>query len=474
MRQRVRANELVFLVGLFALAHAARLPGLPIAQVLGDSLGPWWVAYRGAFTTTPHAPPYGWGLAATYAPLLAVSGSLWTAITGLFALHAAASPIAYVAARRLGLRPFAAVGVGLVVAIDRGMIDTTISGAEGYLAATLLGLALAIPPRFGLSVGGVFALAGMHHPLAFCLFPLLLPRMGWSGSVLCGVLVAPQLWALGGAVQAEGSPAALDGFWGEPTWNAVSAWARQAGPGAIFFLAAGVGWVGSRGRDSREWAILLALSVLLLLGVGEILGYLRDHHLRFLTIPWLLGLGRLPKWLVVPLFIVGFRPPENPIFGPGAYERPGTLSLTLSLADTLSQEIPALDAVSPKGDPATRRTTTPLIDGLVVEGVLPAEPGGVVLELLLRGHRIGVPGADPGEAPPTLYLLVGEPRAGGLPDGPLRTLRARPGWSLRSGTLADAREFAAKLPGSPVPTGAFDGLILLDPSVPAARAAWWP
>ena len=87
MRPRVRTNELAFLFGLFALAHAARLPGLPIAQVLGDSLGPWWVAYRGALSTTPHAPPYGWGLAATYAPLLAVSGSLWTAITGLFALH---------------------------------------------------------------------------------------------------------------------------------------------------------------------------------------------------------------------------------------------------------------------------------------------------------------------------------------------------------------------------------------------------
>jgi len=144
------------------------------------------------------------------------------------------------------------------------------------------------------------------------------------------------------------------------------------------------------------------------------------------------------------------------------------------LTDTLSREIPALDPASPKGAPGTRGNTAPLIDGLVIEGVLPAEPGGVVLELLLRGHRIGVPRADPGDATPTLYLLVGEPRAGGLPHGPLRTLRARPGWSLRSGTLAEAREFVANLPGSPVPTGAFDGLILLDPGVPAARAAWWP
>jgi hypothetical protein len=119
-------------------------------MTLGDSLGPWWVAWRGPLQTTPHAPPYGWFLALPYAAILAFARSLWQAEAALLVLHALVAPLgALLAAAQAPRRwaPVAALSVGGLVAVDPGLLDTAISGAEGYLGALWLGILVWAGPR---------------------------------------------------------------------------------------------------------------------------------------------------------------------------------------------------------------------------------------------------------------------------------------------------------------------------------------
>jgi hypothetical protein len=363
----------------FALALWLRWRALPVAVVLGDSMGPWWRAMGDPLRA--HAPPYGAGLNLPYALILSGAGSLWQAVSALLALHALVAPLAVLGVLRL--RPgawTAALLAGLAAAVDPGLIDTAISGCEGYLASLWIGAALLAilsdrPVLAGLALG----LAVHNHPLALAALPLLLrlsPEGALGAGALALLLSADQLLRF-----ADAPP----GLPGEPVaaWGALLAYAHQGGPLAwIVFIGLFAGLLDAR---SRGVALLTLLSLGLLLGAGGALGYLRDHHLRLLTLPALVGLASLRGgWPLLGLLLL--RLPADPLERPAAARRPGTLGLLHALSDALP--------------PAERR----IIDGAWLSGVPAAEPGALLLDQRLRG----VPAEALDVGGPVTLLISGE------------------------------------------------------------------
>lgn len=354
---------------VYALAVWARWRDLPAAMMLGDAAGPWLVALGDPLGRRPHAPPYGWGLYPPYALCLALSGSLWQAVSGLHLLHALAAPMTSLAALRL--RPggwAAALAAGALVALDRGLIDTALSGSEGYLGASwVAAAALGLTARdrtWGppLACAGL-AFAAMNHPLAACLAPLLLAlprrRSSLAGLTLGTLLLAPRV------LRALGEPLPGTGGLTLSSWQAAGAWLDQGGLGAWALLAAAL--AGLLSPRSRPLAAGTLLSAAALLGAGLALGYLRDYHLRLLTAPAALGLAGLPALWALP-FLLALRPPIAQRPPPGSPDRPGTLGLTSTLSAAL------LDAPRPL-----------VVDGAWVSGTAAAEPAAISLDLHLRG-----------------------------------------------------------------------------------------
>lgn len=367
MSRAERLGAALLLVALYALAAWARLHQANAAMVLADATAPWWTAWASPLPLHPHAPPYGWALYLPYAALLRLSGSLWEATCGLLALHALIAPIA--AAAALAWRPkawAAAALIGLTLALDPSLIDTALSGAEGYLGALWLGvmaLALGLERRWAPPLAFLaWAAAACNHPLAAFAAPLLLlaPRRRESalGLALAALALAPR------ALRALSEPApALSG--GQP-WEALPAYLEQGGLGAWLLLAGPL--LGLLHPRTRPLSASSLLSALLLALAGGWLGYLRDHHLRLLSVPFALGLAGLPRhvpWLGLLLL----RPPPDQSPPEGHPQRPGTLGLAHQLGSALH---------------ASERRPL-VVDGAWLSASPAAEPAALTLDLALRG-----------------------------------------------------------------------------------------
>jgi hypothetical protein len=433
---------LVAALGLgWAAAVALRQAQLPVASALGDAMGPWWVGARGAWSTAPHAPPYGFALALPHQLCLWGAGSLWEAFARLQLVHALVAPAAGLLAARAGAGPVGAAAVALLAAAHPGLLDTAASGAEGYLAALWVGLgaAAARGPR-PLLAAPAFAAAVMNHPLALGALPLLAgaPARAWG---LTALLLLPSAAQLG-----QAAPGALDPSPAAPL-AALMAHARQGGPAV---LAEAVGLLLLLRRRPREGlALLLSLGLVLLLGAAS--GALRDHHLRLLSLPALAGLAALPRglgWLP----ILALRLPPDPVPHEGAARRPGTLGL-------LTRVAAAVHAGAPR--PA-------FVQGVVARGPPAVEAGALLLDLRQRGWTA----AD--LSPDGAWVLLWTGPRGAPPPG-LRTLDARDGWAALTGDLAEARAWAAPLCGLATPGGAMDGLPALISDARAEHTlAFWP
>ena len=113
---------------------------LDAAVVLGDAVGPWLVAVADPLGTQPHTPLYGWGLTPPYAAIIALAGSLREGVGLLLGLHALAAPLAACCVLLLSPGAWcAALVAGAFVALDPGLVDTALSGSNGYLAPVWLG-----------------------------------------------------------------------------------------------------------------------------------------------------------------------------------------------------------------------------------------------------------------------------------------------------------------------------------------------
>lgn len=444
---------------LFGLALWPRWRLLPVSSALGDAVGPWWVAARGELFTTPHAPPYGWLLAAVYRPLLALADSLWTAQAGLLALHALAAPVALLLLRRLGAGWPVALVAGLAAAVDPGLLDTAQSGAETYLAPVFLGLLAACVvgerPR-PLLAGLCFAAAVHHHPLALCAAPLLLvlPWERRSAWALFGpaLLLGPHLLGLPGQPTGLGEGAA------DAPLQALSAWGRLAGVQAL--LVGGALILGLFDPRSRRLTLGCLASLAALVLAGLVLGTLRDHHLRLLLLPALGGLALLRgPWVLLALLCL--RMPADPVERDGATRRPGTHAQLARITAALAELPPG-----------------PLVvDGVWVSGTPAAEAGAVLLDLHLRGRdQLGPDGL-------VALIISAEPAAlDALPAATgLREVHADRRHRVLVGTEDAAAAWLAEVCtarralGLPPPRlgGAFDALAALSPGLPAARVQAW-
>ena len=456
MEHRRAILLLVALGGGFAMGIAARWPSLAVAVALGDAMGPWWSAARADLLPPPHAAIYGGALAWPHRAILVGASSLWSAFAALFAVQALVAPAAGLLAwRRVG-RLAPAVVVGMLAALDPGLLDTTVSGSKGYLAALWIGgLAIAATARGPAAGLGplAFGLAVANHPLAICAAPLLalLPRTRFTAAGLVVVLpaLAPQVLRVIGA-DAGGGGAGL----AAPV-QALGAWLSTEG--AMAAALVGGLLVGARDPRTRPQALATAASLALLLLAGGGIGYLRDHHLRLLALPALAGLAALPGWTAW-LPLLALRPPTDPVSRPSEARRPGTLGLETRLALTL----------------AARAERPLVVDGVWVSGAPAAEPGALLLDLWLRGEPASA--LAPGGA---VALVVTAERAdlGALPAWPgLSEIARDDRLVVLLGSPAAARDWTAALCSRVPPPrlgGAWDGLAVLHPSLGAEAATGW-
>ncbi len=389
---RNRRIQWALSLALWGLAAGVRLRDTSAVMMLADSVGPWWVALANPLGGG-HTPIYGWGLSVPYAVGLWVAGSLVEAVRFMLTVHGLVAPLAFGLVRLLSPKRWAAaLAAGLLAALDPGLVDTALSGAEGYLAPAWLGLmtygVCAGPSRkWSVCAGIGLGFAVMNHPLAICGVPILWARSGgnkaaWLSLGVAAVLCVPHTWSL------LGESLTTSGGISVGPIEAVLAFLQQGGRTAgLVLLAPVVGWGCSR---TRRLASVLVGSLLLLVLFGAVGGYLRDHHLRMLTVPALGCLAAIPGWWGL-MALACLQLPRSNSPPQGNPQRPATVGLTADLAD----EISGLGLERPV-----------VVQGLWVSGVPAAEPSAIMLDLWLRGW--GAAGLGPGGS---LVLVVSADRA---------------------------------------------------------------
>ena len=370
-------------IGVYAVAVWARWLGAPIANVLGDSLGPWWTAFGLPTRWEGHSPIYGWASGLPHALLLPLATSLDSAIRGLLALHALAAPIVVLVILRLRAQAWLSAALaGLLVALDPGLIETALSGHKGYLAPVWVGLiTLGVVyrrTRWGAILACVAAACAIQtHPLATASLPFV-ALLDWRGrrarigGGLGALLLVPFVH------QVATQPLTTDGGTQIDWTTALPAFLQQGGgtAGLILTLPLLVAFLPAKPPHPQHEGppaliprniarcTLLAFTALFVIGIS--LGYLRDHHLRLLTIPALACLsGLCTRWIA--LAALAFRLPAPDLPAPDHPHRPGTLALTTQITDALPQR------------------GTLMVDGIWLSSTPAAEPSGVMLDRVLRG-----------------------------------------------------------------------------------------
>lgn len=431
-----RVEGLVAL-GAYALAYAVRARDLDASGLLGDAVGPWLAASASPFNLHAHAPPYGWGLHPPYALSMLFADSLRQAVANLLGLHALEAPVAALLAGRLG-GVLPAITAGALVALDGGLLDTARSGSEAYLAALWVGVMVLCgsKERFSVLAGPAWAMASMNHPLALATAPLLAlgGRRALPGALVGALMLAPQLprWWSEAPTPSEADAVLVP---------ALSAWLRQGGGSAYFLLLAPL--IGALRARTRRLALGTLLAGLLLSVAGWKLGYLRDHHLRLLTIPAAACAAALPgPTALLPLLLL--RWPASELPEPGHPHRPGTLGLTTEITAKIAALPPPV-----------------LVDGAWISGTPAAEPGAVMLDLWLRGQR----GLGPGGS---VAVIVSYERGDEPPFEPKLSRGDR--YFIASDGLDS---LASALCGHARLGGAYNGLAALRPELGLEAASGW-
>ncbi len=371
----MRGRLPIIATGAWLLALAVRLWDLDATMMLADSVGPYLSASANALNPHAHAPPYGWGLHPPFA-LALLAPNLRMAVAVMMGFHALAAPLATLCAARVGDWRHGLVA-GAIVALEPGLLDTALSGAEGYLAPVWLGLVmLLVLTGRGAAAGApaAWAMAVMNHPLSLCAAPLLglMPRTRRSlvGLAIGAGLLLSRGWFEGGPnVEGVGIDQAALAWLIEGPWSA----------GVLILALLTAAW------RRRSLALVVGLSVVLLIGAGALLGYLRDHHLRLFVVPLAACLGAVPGWWVMAGLLV-LRPPMGRSPEPGKPHRPGTLGLTTEIAASTTEPV--------------------MFDGAWLSGPKAAEASAVNLDRSMRGLE---------PDPATVLLIVSFERGQGPP-----------------------------------------------------------
>ena len=414
------------LASVFALALWARLAQLGATSALQDSIGPYLAAAR--MDGRAHADPYGMLLLIPYW-VSNHAGSLWNATAAILGFHALIAPVG--AWLVMSLRPTSRLlpmMIGFALAIDPGLLDTAKSGAEGYFAALFVGLMVVCRGSWAWIA---LAVAVANHPLALCGAPLILIRRenvsyaASKGMILAAVPIVHQ--GLGWGDPGVGST-------GSAFLGAAEAFFRQSG-GLALVIAAGP-FVGLAWPRTRKLAQCTLAAVAILGLAGELSGYLRDHHLRILSVPAVACWAGVAAWRagLIGTAAMVFAP-EGPV--PNVAQQPGTVSLASIVSRTVaSLEGPLhMERVWFDGGPAVepaaimldsfqrdREATQYQADGrliLVVAGLESTmEAVGAPGRVLLEGPTFVVTATDSDEARSWLIAHCHRrPKIGGSWDG---------------------------------------------------------
>ncbi len=355
---------IVVVLAVTGLSVWVRLEQLSATMALQDTVGPFLAALR--LDGRPHAPAYGSAILVPYFFSLRVSGGILEAVGWLAIFHALVAPVGAMVTRQISPnRWLPALVVGTVLALEPGLLDTAKSGAEGYLAAPFLGLAL-------LSTGGwawlAFAFAVANHPLAFCALPVLIRHDTKSVLGPCAAVLM-----IGTQISGWGSPGVADAQ--ATVWNALTQTVETGGLLSIVILFGPL--VGIFHHKTRPLALRVLISGAILAAVGFYIGYLRDHHIRLLFVPAMACWAMAGTWFLSAL-PVGFALwPQGADMPPDVRLRPGTVGLTDAIGDHLEQ-----------------RQVSAVVDRMWVSGGPAVEPSAVMLDLYLRGRTPQLPAKD--------------------------------------------------------------------------------
>lgn len=469
-------------LGCAAFGALVRLRVLDHAIPDGDAIAPFaaaWSLLSGRLPA-PHHAHFGDALWASALPLAAVARSL----TGLFALRfAAGASIAacgFLAAWLLAEGPTwrraaAAFGAGLLLAWDPGLLDSLVSGARGYGAPELCGLATlgaagaARGRRWGapLLVGGALA-AVHHHPMALGLLPgfLLFLPAAWRAAGRGGraLALALGLGLVGLALARLGSAGLLAGREG---LREVALGSASASPLAGPALLAEVGRAWASLDHRLTWGLLPAglllalpsrvagcvlLSAVGVAALGLGVEHLQVYHLRLLAAP-----------LAVAASVGWARLGPAPLLAAGValatWRAPAWLGLpvgTLAELDALARVV----AAEPGPVWLDRASLGP-------GGCLPLP--GLVLSMELQRRPTGQLALDPG-APLLLVTCGVEP-----PPGAELRWRRGDHALLRFGSVGAAHAWATALRPGRLDAGdaAEWAAILGRTPVGVERTRWW-
>lgn len=399
MLTTAHARTFVLCLVVYGIALWARWSGLPIATMLGDSMGPWWTGLYLPTQWSGHSPIYGWASGVPHALLLLVIHDLEQGVRGLLALHALAAPIAALIV--LALRPKAWLSAslaGLLTALDPGLIETALSGHKTYFAPLWIALlTLSVAHRksgwAGLLAGLSLAFAIQNHLLAVAAAPLCL-LLDWKqnttrlGALVCALLMLPF------AAQLLSQPMTTDGGVGFGWMNALPAFLIQGGgtAGLVLILPAIVSFLPVDGLhaqnapETRAIARCTLTGLIILFLVGLSIGYLRDHHLRLMTVPALCCLAHFcTRWIA--LSLLALRPPSPDLPLPDHPQRPGTLGLTTQVTEALPNVPLLVDGVWLSSTPAAEPSAVMLDWSLRTHGAIPIDPNGELV-LIVSGERV--------------------------------------------------------------------------------------
>jgi len=443
--------KIILVIAVFCLASWGRWDVVEQSSALGDAVHPWWAAIRAGWPRA-HASPYGWGIVIPYKACLVGATGVIEAVQRLALLHALAAPLAAATCWRISGRIVPGLVAGVIVAMDPGLIDTFQSGAEGYLASVWLGVAV-----LGLTLREwarapvlmvALAMAIMNHPMAAAAVPLVAAlrwrgRAFWLGLAAAVLLLAPRVVRL----FMEPIPS---GGGGVQPMEALAAFVLQGGAVAVVILVGPL--IGLVSPRSRKLATLCLASMILMAALGTAGGYLRDHHIRILTIPALLGWAAVPAPLAAVMAFSLLLPRAVPVPA-SVTERPGTLGLNAHVSDVVQAEL-----------------SSPLV---VDEAWLHGGPAGsaaaVMLDLYLNGW--GAPDLRPGNR---IAVIVSGPTQPELDGVPSRSVLVRTEqYALLAGSIDEVTGWSAAWCAGRL-GGAWDAVSVLHPDTQSSELrAWW-
>ena len=168
---------LLLLLGVWGLSFVVRCSHLDIAAVNSDSLSPYMAATRfwmQGWSDPPNPESDHW-MWITTAPWIWLGDSLYSPFQIRFFWGSLIAPVGawcfFVLAPKH--RYYGALVVGLLLAFDKGLIDTLVSSFRGYMAPEFISLAslsLVLHERghrMGIYAGVFFCIvAAGHHPMA--------------------------------------------------------------------------------------------------------------------------------------------------------------------------------------------------------------------------------------------------------------------------------------------------------------------